>query len=65
MMVLIYVYLWRFFKEEMRDSSKQPPIESYVLEHELHHVRDHVLVEKVSRQRAARNNSGNDDAFFG
>lgn len=50
---------------EMRDASKQPPIESHVLEHELHHVRDHVLVEKVSRQRAARNNSGNDDAFFG
>jgi len=50
---------------EFQDSSTQPPIESSVLEIELRHVRDQVLTRKVAQQRAARNNSGNDDAFFG
>jgi len=50
---------------ELRDSSLQPPVESRCLESDLHHMRDKVLATKVARQRAARNNSGNDSAFFG
>merc|ERR1711871_596174 len=50
---------------EMQDSSMQPPVEQNVLDAELRHVRDNVLTAKVAQQRAARNNSGNDDQFFG
>jgi len=50
---------------EMQDAQRQPPIECKILEHELHHMRDHVLREKVAMQRQSRNNSGNDDAFYG
>ena len=50
---------------EMLDSQYQPPIEQRILEHELHHVRDNVLKSKVALQRQARNNTGNEDAYYG